>query len=140
MVRAVRSLAVTLGMLVAASRVEAQAVTALDSTARLPSESQVRVQLAEHGTAYWLAGMLARALPSQCVIVLVSVSGDSEHGITAYFTPSIIRIERWRGTEQGREAAVKADVSDPAEWAPYSLAALKRHEADEGCTDKNRNE
>lgn len=117
----------------------AQEVSSPDSTARIPSRSHVRVQLAAHGTG-WFAGELGRALPSQCVIVVVPIDGDPNGSFEAYFSPSITRIERWRGAEPGQEAAKKADVSDPAEWAPYSLAALKQHEADEGCTDKNRNE
>ena len=134
-----RILALSVVILVAPARLAAQETTAPDSTERLPSQSQVRVQLAEHGTG-WFAGELGRAVPSQCVIVLVRLDSDPQGFVTAYFTPSITRIERWRGIELGSEAGTKADVSDPAEWAPYSLAALKEHEAREGCTDKNRNE
>lgn len=140
MVRAiVPTLTSSLLFLLAPAHLAAQAPSAPDSTERLASQSQVRVQLAEHGTV-WFAGELGRALPSRCVIVIVNVDGNPDGFVTAFFTPSITRIERWRGAAQGREAAMKADVSDPAEWAPYSLAALRQHEADEGCTEKNRNE
>jgi hypothetical protein len=134
-----RILALSVMVLVAPARLAAQEAGAPDSTERIPSQSYVRVQLAEHGTG-WFAGELGRALPSQCVIVLVRLDADPQGFVTAYFTPSITRIERWRGAEQGSEAGRKADISDPAEWAPYSLAALKAHEAREGCTEKNRNE
>ena len=135
----VRSLTLTSLVLVLSTRLHAQVASPPDSTSRLQSRSQVRVQLFGHGTS-WFAGELGRALPSQCVIVMVNMSGDPRDYVSAYFTPSITRIERWRGVEQGTAGAMKADVSDSAEWAPYSLAALKQHEADEGCTDQNRNE
>lgn len=135
----IRNLTLSLLVLVAPARLAGQEASAPDSTERLPSRTQVRVQLAEHGTM-WFAGSLARALASQCVFVIVSLSSDPRDHSTVYFTPSITRIERWRGVEQGMEAGMKADVSDAAEWAPYSLPALRQHEADEGCTDKNRNE